>query len=146
VHNVYFFTVASLDAAFPTPMDEPRKIMSCYFLGTLPVSMATGIAFASSFTICWLCIFLEYYTICSSDIHSVFLDMLSLSGFLLLIVLILNLFLFIFCIGHFGSAKLTTYMCVFEQTSCIILLYISHCMLSIYFSVIAHLLFHSWFS
>jgi len=31
------------DAAFPTPMDEPRKIMSCHFLGTLPVSMATGI-------------------------------------------------------------------------------------------------------
>jgi len=35
----------TLDAAFPTPMDEPRKIMSCHFLGTLPVSMATGIMF-----------------------------------------------------------------------------------------------------
>jgi len=33
----------SVDAAFPTPMDEPRKVMSCHFLGTLPVSMATGI-------------------------------------------------------------------------------------------------------
>ena len=43
----------TLDAAFPTPMDEPRKIMSCHFLGTLPVSMATGIVFVLSFTIVW---------------------------------------------------------------------------------------------
>jgi len=39
-----------LDAAFPTPMDEPRKIMSCYFLGTLPVSMATGTVFVAPFS------------------------------------------------------------------------------------------------
>jgi len=26
-------------------MDEPRKIMTCHFLGTLPVSMATGMVF-----------------------------------------------------------------------------------------------------
>jgi len=37
----------AVDAAFPTPMDEPRKVMSCHFLGTLPVSMATGIAYCA---------------------------------------------------------------------------------------------------
>jgi len=39
------YCCVALDAAFPTPMDEPRKVMSCHFLGTLPVSMATGIVF-----------------------------------------------------------------------------------------------------
>jgi len=44
-HSAHCTLIAGViaDAAFPTPMDEPRKIMSCHFLGTLPVSMATGI-------------------------------------------------------------------------------------------------------
>jgi len=39
------FSGVIVDAAFPTPMDEPRKVMSCHFLGTLAVSAATGIVF-----------------------------------------------------------------------------------------------------
>lgn len=30
------------DSSFPTPMDEPKKLINCHYLGTIQVSMPTG--------------------------------------------------------------------------------------------------------
>ena len=34
---------ADLDSSFPTPMDEPKKLINCHYLGTIQVPMATGL-------------------------------------------------------------------------------------------------------
>jgi len=67
------------DAAFPTPMDEPRKVMSCHFLGTLPVSMATGILFVAVWQ-------LPYFLNDSQIVHMIFTVLRNTNSFMCLLL------------------------------------------------------------